>query len=127
MKNIKSIAFGFGIWLVSFPIFLLLSFFIGSILYPAFLEWFPDLVPKYNFVTERENYELLHTVLEFISAIITVFISSHLAVRFDNDRMERMITLTEGLYTLKDGAKIYYPAYIKCDVMAAVLIPLPLL
>ncbi len=126
MRILKSFWFAELIWVVAFPVFMLVSFSVNSLIYPAFLEWFPDIIPNYNFVTEHEEYIGLYTTLSFISGIIVLFSIAYISVRFDNERMEYMITETEGMYTLRDGAMIYYPRYFKDDVIISLILPLPL-
>ena len=104
-----------------------IRFAVESLVYPALLEWFPQIIPEYNFVNERDDYERLAAALKVISAMILLFVVSHITLRLDNERMEYMITETEGLYTLGDGARIYYSRYLKADACAALLIPLPLM
>ena len=127
MRYLKAFLFGLGIWCVSFAAFGLIDFAVKSLIYPALVEWFPRIVPEYNFVNEREDYDRLYATMSVISALILICISSHVTMRMDNERMEYMITETEGLYTLSDGAKIYYSRYLWIDVYAALLIPLPLM
>ena len=127
MRYLKAFLFGLGIWCVSFAAFGLIDFAVKSLIYPALVEWFPKIVPEYNFVNEREDYDRLYATMSVISSLILIFLSSHVTMRLDNERMEYMITETEGLYTLSDGAKIYYSRYFRADICAALLIPLPLM
>jgi hypothetical protein len=127
MRYLKAFLFGLGIWCISFAIFGFIDFAVKSLIYPALTEWFPRIVPEYNFVNEREDYDRLYATMSVISALILICISSHVTMRLDNERMEYMITETEGLYTLGDGARIYYSRYLKADTCAAMLIPLPLM
>ncbi len=127
MRIFKSLCFSELIWFCSFFGFFFISFSVNSLIYPAFLEWFPNIVPEYNFVTEREEYLALYITLILISGIVTVICAGYISVRFDNERMEHMITKTEGMYTLSEGAAIYYPRYFKDDVIISLILPLPLL
>lgn len=125
MKYIKAFFLGFCIWVVSFILFSFIHFAVSSLIYPWLLDAFPKIIPQYNFVNEREDYERFYRLLALISAIINAFVTSHISLRLDNGRMEFMITKTEGLYTIKEGAKLYYSTYFTADVFAGVMIPLP--
>jgi hypothetical protein len=72
MRYLKTAVLGFAIWCFGFLLVPLVSFFITSIVYPAFLEWFPDSVPEYNFVNEREKYEQFYLMLDVISVSISI-------------------------------------------------------
>ena len=127
MKYLRAVSIGFLIWCLAFLILGAVSFVINSLIYPAFLQWFPRIVPEYNFVNERENYERFYLALSVISVVISIFILSYASIRLDNERMEYMITKTEGKYTLGEGISIYFPRYLRSDIAASLVIPLPLM
>ena len=127
MKYLKAFALGLCIWCFSFMLFGLIDFAVKALIYPALVEWFPRLVPEYNFVNEREDYDRLYATMSVISSLILICVASHVTMRLDNERMEYMITETEGLYTISEGAGIYYSRYIRADIIASLLIPLPLM
>ncbi len=127
MRYLKAIGLGFTVWVVSFPVFLLVSFSVNSLIYPALTEWFPRVFSIPNFVKDREGYEALYNLLGFISGVITVLTASYLSVRFDNERMEYMVAETEGMYSFREGMSLYYPRYRSADIAASFIIPLPLL
>ena len=127
MKYVRSCFLGLGVWVISFPLFIAIAFLVNSLIYPALLEWFPRVVPQYNFVNERENYEQFFAFLGMISGIATVFVSSYITIRLDNKRMEYMITKTDGMYTIREGAEVYFSEYFRADLIIALIIPLPLL
>ncbi len=127
MKYVRACFLGLGVWAISFPLFMAISFAVNSLLYPALLEWFPGFLPQYNFVNERESYERFFAFLDLLSGILAIFVSSYITIRLDNERMEYMITKTQGMYTIKEGASIYFSEYVRADLAAALAIPLPLL
>ncbi len=126
MRYIKSFSFGLLLWLVSFPVFMFVGFLINSVFYPAFAEWFPALVPRYNFVLEREEYDALYGTLELFTGVLTVGLISYISVRYDNERMEYMIRKTDGMYSIREGCNIYYPRYFLNDIALSCTVPLPL-
>ena len=127
MKYVRACFLGLGVWFISFPVFMAISFAVNSLLYPALLEWFPGFLPQYNFVNERESYERFFAFLGLLSGILAIFVSSYITIRLDNGRMEYMITKTQGMYTIKEGASIYFSEFARADLIAALVIPLPIL
>ena len=124
MKNLKTIGFSLFVWCFSAVIFFVVAFAVENLLYPALISEFPGFLPDYSFVNEREKYEQLHRILKMISAVIAAIFISYLSVRYDNERFEYMITKTEGMYTLRDGIALWYPRYVRSDLLVAVIIPL---
>ncbi len=127
MRYARAVGFGFCAFAVLFPLFMLASFTVRSLIFPALVEWFPRTFSIPNFVNDREGYEALYALLGLISGMIFVLFVSYISVRFDNERMEFMVAKTEGMYTYSEGLALYYPRYISADILASVLIPLPLL
>lgn len=123
MKNLKTIGFSLFVWCFSALLFSAVCFVVINVIYPAILNEFPGLLPDYNFVKEREKYEQLRKILEMICASLAAVILSCLSVRYDNERFEYMITKTEGMYTLREGAALWYPRYVVSDLLVALVIP----
>ena len=111
-------------WCFSAVIFFVVAFAVENLLYPALISEFPGFLPDYSFVNEREKYEQLHRILKMISAVIAAIFISYLSVRYDNERFEYMITKTEGMYTLREGIALWYPRYVRYDLLVSVIIPL---
>ena len=124
MKNLKTIGFSLFVWCFSAILFSAVCFVVINVIYPAMLGEFPGLLPDYNFVNEREKYEQFRKILEAICAIVAAAILSYLSVRYDNERFEYMITKTEGMYTLREGIALWYPRYVRSDLLVSVIIPL---
>ena len=125
MRYFKIAGFTTGLWSLGFALLPPLQFLM-NIGYTALVDWFPRVFPTYNYVTEHEDFIRLETNLLLIIASICLIVTNYLSVRFDNERLEYMITRTEGMYTLSDGAAIYYSRYFVADSVASALIPLPL-
>ena len=123
MRYLKAFGFALFVWCFSFIIYGFVAFAVENLLYPALLNWFPNVVPEYNFVNEREKYEELYRIMRCFSAGITAIIVTYISVRQNNERFEYMITKTEGLYTVSEGAHIYYPRYIVEDLVASISVP----
>lgn len=127
MRYLKNVFYAFLVWLCASFLMNVPAFLFGGVLYPALEDWFPGVFVEINPVTSPVEYERFETVMNLITAVLTVFLISYLCVRFDNERMEYMIRLTEGMYLRGEGCAIYYPRYLRADLMVSLLVPLPLL
>ena len=125
MRYIKASAFALGLWVIGFALLPIFEFFM-NVCYRALAEWLPGVFPVYNYVTEHESYLKLESELLLIISAMVLAAMSYLSVRFDNERYEYMITRTDGMYTIKDGARIYYERYFKSDIVTSFIVPLPL-
>ena len=124
--NAVTVLVGLLSWLLGFAAFYLSGYLFGQVLYPALSEWAPALFPAYNPVLDREAYERLNGNINLASAFLAVFLISYFTVRFDNRRFEVMITETEGLYTLREGARIYFPRFFAIDAVTAFVMAAPI-
>lgn len=121
----KNVVFAIALWLllplvVHFPRFL-----IQGTVFPALCEWFPTVFVNYSPVLEPEAYAVLSAVLDILVGAATVMIFTYVTVRYDNERMEYMISKTDGFYTFSEGASVYYKRYAPSDFAVAILTPLP--
>lgn len=125
-KYVRALTFGLLSWLLGFAAFMPVHYFFERIAYPALNEWFPRVFPSYNFVTDESGYLALADNIELISAFAAIFILTYITVRFDNERAEYIITATDGLYTVPQGAAVYFPRYLRPDIICALMLPVPL-
>lgn len=125
MRYIKNIFYALLIWLCMPLIVNIPSFLVSGVLFPALCQWFPHTFTYYSPVTEPNEYALMTAILELLIATLAIVIFSYLTVRYDNERMEYMITKTEGMYTRREGASLYYPRYVRSDVIVSFVIPIP--
>lgn len=125
MRYIKASTFALGLWAIGFALLPIFEFFM-NVCYQTLAEWLPGAFPVYNYVTEHENYLKLESELLLMVSTAALAVMSYLSVRFDNERYEYMITRTDGMYTIKDGASIYYERYFKSDIVTSFIVPLPL-
>ena len=98
---------------------------LSEVIYNALSDKIPSIFPSYNALTQKAQYLSLEATLALICAIVTVFILTVLALTYDNERYEFIISRTDGLYTLKNGAKIYLDRYLYADAVCATLVPIP--
>lgn len=126
MRYLRNILWGFVAWLLTGTVIHIPTFFISGVLHPALCEWFPEVFTDYSPVTQPDEYAVYSAVMSIVLSTVTVFIISYLCVRLDNERMEYVISRTEGLYTLREGMALYYPRYVGADLAVAVTCPIPL-
>lgn len=93
---------------------------VGGI-YPALARAFPSVFPTYNRVLEKEAYQSLMETVALFSGVLTVFIVEYFAGAVSNERFEYMIYKTDGMYLIKEGARLYYPRYLFPDLVATFL------
>jgi hypothetical protein len=125
MRYIKNVGYAFLLWFFMPMLVGIFTFFVSSALYPALCEWFSATFTQYSPVTEQQEYALLSAILDISAGVLTIMLFSHICVRFDNERMEYMISKTEGMYTRSEGMAIYYPRYFLADVVVSIITPLP--
>ena len=119
----KNTVFAFALWLVLPLVMYFPRFLIEGTLFPALCEWFPEVFENYSPVLDESAYAVQSAVIDISIAAVTVLIYSYILVRYDNERMEFMISKTEGLYTLREGARLYYPRYALCDAVISASVP----
>ncbi len=113
----------FLIYIFGFLAFIVFDFAV-SLVYGVLCEWMPSLFVRYNFVTEPELADRLAKTLKLAAGVLSVFLLTVLAVKYDNMRYEHLISRTDGFYTLREGAGIYISAFLPADILASVLVPL---
>lgn len=121
----KNIIFAFALWFVLPMAMYFPKFVIEGTVFPALCEWFPDVFENYSPVLEADEYAVQQAIIDILIAVLTLLIYSYVIIRYDNGRMEYMITQTEGFYKRRDGMRIYYPKYIYADLTVAIVVPLP--
>lgn len=108
---------------VCMMIFLPVSAFIETVAYPALSEIFPNALPDYNPVFEKEELLALNQKLAFIAALLSAFAVGAIEVRHDNLRLEFIISRTDGFYKIVDGIGLYAGEFFLTDIIAALLTP----
>ena len=84
---------------------------------------FPNIFPSYNQVQEPQAYQKLEQIKEVIAIFLSLFIINFISLRIDNRRYERISSLTEGQYLIKDGIKLYFKEFFKPDLIVSTAIP----
>ena len=83
----------------------------------------PDIFKTYSQIKEPELYRELMKWLTVISVGISLLLVNYIAMRQDNKRFEYVITLTDGLYTMREGLLLYIKNFLLSDIVVALVIP----
>lgn len=83
----------------------------------------PSTFPLYNPIYVPEAYAKLNKALTVIGLFITFFFINFIALKLENKKYERMISLTDGQYLIKDGVKLYFKEFFISDIMTALVLP----
>ena len=84
---------------------------------------FPKTFPIYNQIYDIETYNKLERIKSIISVFLSLVIINLIALRIDNKKYERIISLTDGEYLIKDGIKLYFREFFISDVIVSAIIP----
>ena len=110
------------LYALGFLIFFISGYIVRSF-YALLAEWIPSIFALYNPVADKDAYEKAEKISALITAIISLYIATYIAVVYDNERYEYIIGRTDGFYTLGEGLRIYSLRYIPVDLLISVLVP----
>ncbi len=99
---------------------------VNTVYYSILSPLMPRAFPTYNFVSQKEKYLELCDSIDLWAFVLLVAAVALITVIFDNERREHMIELTDGFYTVPEGARIYYSRYVRDDLIAASVAALPM-
>ena len=83
----------------------------------------PDLFPKYNVIHDPDAYEKMERIFSVTGVFVALVLINLIALKLENKKYERMISLTDGQYLLKDGTKLYFGEFWITDLITSTLIP----
>jgi hypothetical protein len=93
----------------------------------AYLNYLlPSAFPIFSPVSEKDGYAAYLKLLDIAGISIAILIINYIAMRFDNDKFEFIISKTDGQYTVVEGTKIYVREFAVSDIISAVLFPIVL-
>ena len=95
-------------------------------LWSALHEWFGAAFPLYSPISNAEGYRVFRETLSLVSYALALLIATYFSVALDNQKNERIISLTDGLYTVGEGEKIYLRELYLSDLFASAVAPLPI-
>ncbi len=87
---------------------------------------FESRFPVYSPVTDNEKYTEFENNLSLCASCVVFSIFSVISTVFDNERYEYLIKETDGLYTIKNGIRIYSKRYAAADIAESLIAILPL-
>lgn len=85
---------------------------------------FPNVFPLYNPIYDPEAHAKLNKAITVVGMFVALFLINLIALRLENKKYERIITLTDGEYLIKDGIKLYLKEFFASDIITAVILPI---
>lgn len=100
-----------------------------SLGYDYLCEILPGIFYRPGIVTDPEGHERVYRALTLTVLMLTVLPVTYFSMRLDNNRFEYLVTLTEGLYPIRERAVWHLKTFWLSDIIAAsaapVLLTLP--
>ena len=122
MKNFKKYASAFALLLIFLLICQVIShaaLFLVNTVYSALHKWFSDAFPLYSPIGDSGGYEVYSAVTGLIAYTLSLLLSVYLACLLSNAKNERLISRTEGFFTVREGFSIYLKEFILPDATAS--------
>lgn len=109
-------------------LWMLIGLVIGALLYSLshqvyglLYKYMPNAFPMYSSIFEEEKYTRFINSISLISFSLTLFITTYICQRYNNDRFECIISKTDGLYRISAVLKTYVCNYGMSDLVASVI------
>ena len=83
----------------------------------------PRVFPIYNPIYDPDSYAKLEKIFNVISIFLAIFLINFIALKLDNKKYERVVSLTDGQYTLRDGLELYFREFWLSDIITALILP----
>jgi hypothetical protein len=84
----------------------------------------PGVFPLYNPIYDPEAHARLNKSLTVVGLLVAFFLINFIALKLENKKYERIISLTDGQYLIKDGIKLYFKEFFISDVITAIVLPI---
>ena len=90
----------------------------------AYLNYIsPKAFPIYNQIYDIDTYNKLERIKDICAVFLSLIAINVIALRIDNKKYERLISLTDGEYLIKDGISLYLKEFFISDLIVSTLIP----
>ena len=83
----------------------------------------PSAFPLYNPIYDPEAYAKLNKTFSVVGIFVALFLINFIALKLENKKYERIISLTDGQYVMWDGIKLYFKEFWISDVITALILP----
>ena len=84
---------------------------------------FPKAFPIYNRIYDIQEYLRIEHVKGAVAIFVSLLLINLIAMRIDNRKYERTISLTDGEYLIKDGIRVYVKEFFVIDTVVSTVIP----
>lgn len=92
-------------------------------IYNYFNHLLPDIFPLHNPIYDPEAHDKLNKNLTVAGLFVAFFLIHFIALKLENKKYERIISLTDGQYLIKDGVRLYFKEFLLSDVITALILP----
>ena len=84
---------------------------------------FPKTFPIYNRIYDIQEYMRIENIKGVAAIFISLLLINLIVMKIDNRKYERIVTLTDGEYLIKDGIRIYLKEFFVIDAIVSTVIP----
>ena len=93
-----------------------------SALYETLHLWLPDVFLKFDVVLEKEMFLAHQSRINVFSVAVTLFLTLYFSLRYNNERDEFIISVTDGLFSVKDVIPAYAKRFLLSDIVSTVIV-----
>ena len=93
-----------------------------SALYETLHLWLPDVFLKFDVVLEKEMFLAHQSRINVFSVAVTLFLTVYFSLRYNNERDEFIISVTDGLFSVKDVIPAYAKRFLLSDIVSTVIV-----
>ncbi len=108
------------LWMLTGLVLGALLYSLAHQIYELFYKYLPDVFPLYSSIFEEEKYTRFINSISLITFSLTLFITTYICQRYNNDRFEFIISKTDGLYKIAPILKTYICNYGASDLVASI-------
>ena len=103
----------------------MLSSYLTRGVFMLLCEELPEIFSSKSEIADPDGYRVQSGVMLLFDLFLSLLPINYLSLRLDNKRYERIISLTDGRYTMKRGLSVYLSEFALSDALVPlVLVPL---
>ena len=110
-------------WFLLGGVIVLLADIFVSLGYDYLCEILPSIFYRPGIITDPEGYERVYRGLMLSVVALTVLPVTYFSMRLDNNRFEYLVTLTEGLYPIRERTVWHIKEFWLTDLISAAAAP----
>ena len=103
----------------------ILSSYVTRGVFMLLCEELPEIFSSKSEIADPDGYRVQSGVMLIFDLFLSLLLVNYLSLRLDNKRYERIISLTDGRYTMREGLSLYFSEFALSDaLLPLVLVPL---